>query len=50
VQAAAKRYAVPADATLVLVGDRTRIESGVRSLNLGEVILVDAEGRPVGGQ
>jgi zinc protease len=47
VQAAAKRYAVP-DATIVLVGDRQKIEAGVRSLNLGEVIVVDAEGQPAG--
>ena len=46
VQAAAKRYANP-DATLVLVGDRHKIESGVRALNLGEVIAVDAEGQPL---
>jgi zinc protease len=48
VQAAAKRYAVPASATLLLVGDRQKIEAGVRSLNLGEVIVVDAEGQPIG--
>jgi zinc protease len=48
VQAAAKRYAAPADATLVLIGDRPRIEAGVRSLNLGEVIVVDAEGKATG--
>ena len=48
VQAAAKRYAIPADATIVLVGDRQKIEAGVRSLNLGEVIVVDAEGQVAG--
>ena len=48
VQAAAKRYAVPADATLVLIGDRAKIEAGVRALNVGDVLVVDAEGSPVG--
>ena len=31
----------------IVVGDRAKIESGVRSLNLGEVHLVDADGNPV---
>jgi zinc protease len=50
VQAAGKRYAVPAESTLVLVGDRSKIESGIRSLNIGEVIFLDVEGRPVGAK
>ena len=48
VQAAARRYAVPADSTFLLVGDRAAIEAGVRSLGLGEVVLLDAEGKPAG--
>jgi len=44
VRAAARRYAVPAEATLVLVGDRAKIEEGVRALGLGEVVEIDAEG------
>ena len=31
----------------VVVGDRSKIESGIRDLNLGEMHLVDADGNPV---
>jgi len=48
--AAAKRYAGPSEATLLLVGDRAKIEAGVRSLKLGDVIVLDVEGRPAGEQ
>jgi zinc protease len=34
--------------TWVVVGDRAKIEAGIRSLNIGEVRLVDADGKPVG--
>jgi hypothetical protein len=37
---------LPAEASVLLVGDRTKIEADLRSL-LGEVIVVDAEGRPL---
>jgi zinc protease len=47
VNAAAAKYAVPGKATLILVGDLSKIEAGVRELNLGEVVVIDAEGRPV---
>jgi zinc protease len=33
--------------TWVIVGDRARIEQGVRDLNLGEVRIIDADGNPV---
>jgi zinc protease len=47
VNAAAQKFAAPSGATLLLVGDLSKIESGVRELNLGEVVILDAEGRPV---
>jgi zinc protease len=47
VNAAAERYANPSHATLLPVGDLSKIEVGVRDLHLGEVVLVDSEGRPV---
>jgi len=47
VNTAAQRYAVPGKATLILVGDLSKIESGVRELKLGEIVILDAEGRPV---
>ena len=46
-RAAAQKYAVPGRATVVLVGDRSKIEAGIRETNLGEVVILDAEGRPV---
>jgi zinc protease len=46
VNAAARKYAAPSGATLLLVGDLSKIEPGVRELNLGEVIIVDRGGRP----
>jgi len=45
--AAARKYAAPGGATLLLVGDLSKIEAGVRELNLGEVVILDSEGRPV---
>jgi len=45
VNAAAGRYAAPAGASLLLVGDRSKIEPGLRELNLGELVVLDAEGR-----
>ncbi len=47
VNAAARKYALPSGATLLLVGDLSKIEPAVRELNLGEVVIIDAEGRPV---
>ena len=47
--AAAKKYARPDTATLLLVGDRTKIEAGIRELQLGEIVVLDTEGRPPSG-
>ena len=48
VNAAAQKYAKPSGASLLLVGDASKIESGLRELNLGEIVMLDAEGNPVG--
>jgi len=48
--AAAKKYAAPSEAILLLVGDRSKIEAGIRELNLGEIILLDVEGKPLAGK
>jgi len=48
VNAAAEKYATPSRATLLLVGDLPKIEPGLRQLNLGEIVLLDTEGRPIG--
>ena len=45
-RAAAQKYARPEKATLLLVGDRAKIEAGLREVNLGEIVLLDAEGKP----
>ena len=47
VNAAAQKYAVPGKVTLLLVGDRAKIEPGLRELNLGEIVVLDAEGKPL---
>ncbi len=47
VNAAAKKYAVPARTMMLLVGDRSKIETGVRELKVGDVVILDAEGKPV---
>jgi zinc protease len=47
VNAAAQNYAKPSGATLLLVGDLSKIETGIRELNLGEIVLVDVEGNPL---
>jgi hypothetical protein len=33
--------------TWVIVGDRAKIEAGVREVNLGELHLLDVQGKPV---
>ena len=47
VNTAAHKYAVPSGVTLLLVGDLSKIEAGVRGLNLGEYVILDVEGKPV---
>lgn len=46
VQASATRVIKPSSLTWVIVGDRSKIEKGIRELNIGEVRLIDSEGRP----
>jgi zinc protease len=46
---AAAQDVVKADRLLwVVVGDRSRIETGLRELNLGPMTLIDADGNPLG--
>jgi predicted Zn-dependent peptidase len=47
VQAAAVEIVKPEALTWVIVGDLKKIEKGVRALNLGEVKVLDAEGKVV---
>jgi zinc protease len=48
VNTTAQKYAVPGGVTLLLVGDLSKIEAGVRGLNLGEYVILDVEGKPMG--
>ena len=45
--AAAETLLRPEQLTWVIVGDLSKIEAGVRSLNLGEIQKVDGDGNPV---
>ena len=39
----------PNNATLIVVGDRVRIEEKIRALGLGPMRFLDADGNPVQG-
>jgi zinc protease len=43
----AKRVVRPDNLVWVVVGDRAKIEAGVRELNLGELKFLDADGKPI---
>jgi zinc protease len=43
----AKKYILPDHLIWVVVGDMSKVEPGIRELNLGEVHKIDADGNPV---
>ena len=45
--AAAKTIVHPDNLIWVIVGDRAKIEAGVKELGLGEIKLLDADGKPI---
>ena len=45
VRAAATRVIQPSGLTWVIVGDKAKIEQGIRDLNIGTVKLIDSEGK-----
>jgi len=45
--AAAKQVIHPDNLIWVVIGDRAKIEAGVRELHLGEVRFIDADGNPI---
>ncbi|MBM3801758.1 MAG: insulinase family protein [Acidimicrobiia bacterium] len=45
--AAAQKLLVPDKLVWVVVGDRAKIEAGIRELNLGEIRLIDSDGNPL---
>jgi len=48
VAAAAKEVIHPDRLVWVVVGDRSKIEAGIRELKLGEIRFIDADGKPIG--
>jgi zinc protease len=46
-QAAAQKYILPEKMIVLAVGDRAKIEEGLKKLNLGKVEIRDAEGKIV---
>ena len=47
VNAAAAKYGLPAGTSLLLVGDQSKIETGIRDLRIGEIVHLDVDGRLV---
>jgi zinc protease len=48
VTAAAKEVIHPDRLVWVVVGDRSKVEAGIRELKLGEIRFIDADGKPIG--
>jgi zinc protease len=44
---AAKSLIDPQHTIWVIVGDRAKIEAGIRELKIGEIKVVDADGKPL---
>lgn len=47
VQKSAKKLIHPNSLAWVIVGDRSKIEAGIKELNIGEIRFIDSEGNPV---
>jgi|GEM_PF-5427927 len=47
VNTATRKYAVTSKVTLLLIGGYSKIGQGLRELNLGEITVIDAEGKQV---
>jgi zinc protease len=43
----ARKFILPDHLIWVIVGDMSKVEAGIRALNLGEVHKIDADGNPV---
>jgi zinc protease len=48
VNAAAKKFVAPNQLVWVVIGDRAKIESGIKELKLGDIQILDADGHPKG--
>ena len=49
VQRVARQYVDPSNVVVVVVGDRKSIESGLRALGVGDIVVRDLDGRQVTG-
>ncbi len=47
VRAVAEKYAAAKSSTLLLVGDLSKIEPGVRQVVKGQIVVLDVEGKPI---
>jgi zinc protease len=47
---AAKSVIHPESLTWIVVGDRAKVEQGIRDLGIGPVQIIDADGNPAGAQ
>lgn len=47
VNSVAAKYAAVPGTSIVLVGDLSVIRAGIQELNLGEIVLLDVEGKPI---
>jgi zinc protease len=45
--AAARKFVRPGEVVWIVIGDLKKVESGIRELNLGEVVRLDANGEPI---
>jgi predicted kinase len=45
--AAAKKFVRPGEIVWIVIGDLSKIEAGIRELNIGEVVRLDADGNQV---
>jgi zinc protease len=45
--AAAKKFVRPNELVWIVIGDLSKIEAGIRELNIGEVVRLDADGKPI---
>ena len=46
--AAAKKFIRPDDVIWIVIGDLSHVEKSIRELKLGEVVRLDADGKPIG--
>ena len=47
VDAAAKQVIHPGSLVWVVVGDRAKIEQGIKDLGIGKIHFIDADGKPI---